>query len=1011
MKLFFDINNVVNRVYYGYNVYGHNDKFNDLIKHSVFKIIETLKEKYKVENKDIYGCFDSYGDGRSWRYDYFNDYKTGRTRNEAVHEMIDYFYKNLENIGVNTYKIDRAESDDIIAILSKKYHPEECIVISNDNDMVQLLLDGNVKIFDTKASDFRNIENPQLEYFKKLFTGDNSDAIKSVVFDIEPKIQFGEKTFETLFQSIDSNGDYETTKELIIEELIKKYEKKKVKNLEEIKEKLIKNISLNELLTNFSSIPTEIVDKIIDFDTNYTNNNYNPSFYKENGFNQLAGTVKEEEKKEDSIKISTSYYAQLPKLAKDENNLLVSISSSIPSFVDTSKLISLKSLAPTWDILNEYKKEPNEERYLQRFNEEVLSKVNLKEIVENLVKEHPGKNIVFMCYEKPSDFCHRQEIANHCEKIFGIEVKEMFNESLVRENHKMVSPSFDIKEFKKENDFLSNMALGVNFNENGIVYPSVEHYYVAMKVDPTLTIEGKNVHEYIATMESPYEAKKLGQKLPLNKEWSDEYKLKVMKKALEYKFSLPAFKEKLLATGNKKLEEGNYWNDTFWGVSLKDGSGENHLGKMIMAIRKSLQEDKIVDKIISSGKHSPEKIAKFSLELKNPTKHYLAITGHTQIEKGFEKTPYSDGSYEYDSYLQCKASIKNAVEDYCKKAKIDKKNLVLISGAARGADEIFAHVGMEMGLDIVLAVPHTVEWHKTRGPSTGNTHVQMIEYDMVLDYITKKGGDSHIYEIPKYYNGNTYKYVNFARNDFMVHLCDSMFSYKVYESTGTNHAIECATKNDKYCGNYDTIIVETLKKEKKREMFDIMFNTDVFNSGSHVIAQGCNCFCVQGAGIAKYISSTYPNVYAADLATEKGDRKKLGTFTYADVNPDNEKGKVKYIANLYTQYTYNDRSDMFYIKAFEESLKKMITHFCDERDSKGKEKMTIKFGIPAIGLGLANGDIHEIYTVLQKINVEFRNKNVELNLCLHPKDVELNKEFKKLHLKEKDYVDVEKPFT
>ena len=44
----------------------------------------------------------------------------------------------------------------------------------------------------------------------------------------------------------------------------------------------------------------------------------------------------------------------------------------------------------------------------------------------------------------------------------------------------------------------------------------------------------------------------------------------------------------LLATGDANLEEGNTWNDTFWGVDLANGCGQNNLGKILMKIRGEL---------------------------------------------------------------------------------------------------------------------------------------------------------------------------------------------------------------------------------------------------------------------------------------------------------------------------------------------------------------------------------------------------------------------------------------
>ena len=49
----------------------------------------------------------------------------------------------------------------------------------------------------------------------------------------------------------------------------------------------------------------------------------------------------------------------------------------------------------------------------------------------------------------------------------------------------------------------------------------------------------------------------------------------------------PGLLDKLLATGDAELVEGNTWGDQVWGVC--DGVGENHLGKTLMRIRSELR--------------------------------------------------------------------------------------------------------------------------------------------------------------------------------------------------------------------------------------------------------------------------------------------------------------------------------------------------------------------------------------------------------------------------------------
>jgi predicted NAD-dependent protein-ADP-ribosyltransferase YbiA (DUF1768 family) len=69
---------------------------------------------------------------------------------------------------------------------------------------------------------------------------------------------------------------------------------------------------------------------------------------------------------------------------------------------------------------------------------------------------------------------------------------------------------------------------------------------------------------------TPGEAKKLARKLTaqgyLRKDW-EQASLGIMEGLVRQKFSLyPTLREKLLATGDEELVEGNYWHDNFWGA-------------------------------------------------------------------------------------------------------------------------------------------------------------------------------------------------------------------------------------------------------------------------------------------------------------------------------------------------------------------------------------------------------------------------------------------------------------
>ena len=138
-----------------------------------------------------------------------------------------------------------------------------------------------------------------------------------------------------------------------------------------------------------------------------------------------------------------------------------------------------------------------------------------------------------------------------------------------------------IKEFQKEYRWLSNFWF-CRVQLDGEWYNSVEHAYVAAK---TLDLEER---KSIQKIENPGVAKRLGRKLTIRPDW-DRVKLSIMESLVRQKFKTPYIRKELLATGDEILQEGNLWNDTFWGVDLHTGKGENHIGKILMKIREELK--------------------------------------------------------------------------------------------------------------------------------------------------------------------------------------------------------------------------------------------------------------------------------------------------------------------------------------------------------------------------------------------------------------------------------------
>lgn len=147
----------------------------------------------------------------------------------------------------------------------------------------------------------------------------------------------------------------------------------------------------------------------------------------------------------------------------------------------------------------------------------------------------------------------------------------------------------EIKGFFGEYRFLSNFWPAKVFLD-GEQYACVENAYQASKYK-------KESREYLLKC-SPKEAiifskENIIDACPFEK-W-EEVKFRVMKNLLTQKFNKelnPENYKKLKETDNKYLEETNYWNDTYWGVSKSDakeeGMGDNNLGILLMEIRSRL---------------------------------------------------------------------------------------------------------------------------------------------------------------------------------------------------------------------------------------------------------------------------------------------------------------------------------------------------------------------------------------------------------------------------------------
>lgn len=105
--------------------------------------------------------------------------------------------------------------------------------------------------------------------------------------------------------------------------------------------------------------------------------------------------------------IYTSYFAKIKDLP--QHIIPISIAGRAPEWY---KGPQYKKLAPKYDFFIKWKETGDNNYYIKCFNEQVLDKLDAEQVVSELIDLHSGTDVALVCYEKPTDFCHRHLVAD-----------------------------------------------------------------------------------------------------------------------------------------------------------------------------------------------------------------------------------------------------------------------------------------------------------------------------------------------------------------------------------------------------------------------------------------------------------------------------------------------------------------------------------------------------------------------------------------------------------------------
>ena len=180
---------------------GTESEVKNLIRHVTLSTIKSYKKKYGKEYGNVVICCD----GRKyWRKEFFEHYKGMRKSNREKSDL-DWglIFDTLSEMRTDLAKyfpykvihVDRAEADDVIAVLTKYAQENELVqeglveesqkilILSSDKDFKQLQLHPNVKQWSPMQKKYvtatqREIVEHKIEHIVK---GDSGDGVPNIL--------------------------------------------------------------------------------------------------------------------------------------------------------------------------------------------------------------------------------------------------------------------------------------------------------------------------------------------------------------------------------------------------------------------------------------------------------------------------------------------------------------------------------------------------------------------------------------------------------------------------------------------------------------------------------------------------------------------------------------------------------------------------------------------------------------------------------------------------------------
>jgi len=233
----------------------------DLVRHMILNSIRMYRQKFVAEYGELIIACD---DKNYWRKDIFPYYKAHRKedRSKSTHDW-NKIFECLNKIRdelkqyfpYKVIQIERAEADDIIGVLTKKFgvylnnkSTEKVLILSGDKDFGQLQKYLNVDQYSPVLKKWIRIQDPHRFLREHIMKGDRGDGIPN--FLSEDSTIISKKRQKPLAsKKLDSWIDLEPEKFC--------------------DDQMLKNYRRNEALVDLEQVPDEVSEKILEQYENY----------------------------------------------------------------------------------------------------------------------------------------------------------------------------------------------------------------------------------------------------------------------------------------------------------------------------------------------------------------------------------------------------------------------------------------------------------------------------------------------------------------------------------------------------------------------------------------------------------------------------------------------------------------------------------------------------------------------------------------------------------------------